>query len=161
MGLRKGPETAPNIASDAGGLACQAVSWLSSRSRNPQKPSLPSAQDEEVLESCCLGVCDALESKFTDLLTALTALNTHRKPSDLRNSKLGKEIKDLASLHDAFMAKLDHQNAHLDSRYMKVNEPGDQATSDLAKRKRRSEYAEQIRTAQVGLQIVPETAPGL
>jgi hypothetical protein len=103
-----------------------------------------SKQDEEVLESCCLGVCDALESKFTDLLTALTALNSLRKGSDAHEVNINKEIRDLTSLHQAFLAKLEQKNQHTENRYMKINEPGNQAIDDTVKRKRRSEYAETI-----------------
>lgn len=108
-------------------------------------------QDEEVLESCCMDVCDALESRFTDLLTSLTALNNHRgKTTDVFSSGLGinHEIKDINSLHEAFLAKLENSRAaHADSRYMRVNEPKGQMSNDLMKRKRRTEYAETHRSA--------------
>lgn len=108
-----------------------------------------SKQDEEVLESCCLGVCDALESQFTDLLTSMTALNRHRgKTANVLGSAITKDIKDLSALHDAFLAKLEGRVVHSgnDSRYMKLNEPSNQMTTELQKRKRRVQYAENLRT---------------
>lgn len=64
-----------------------------------------------------MDVCDALESRFTDLLTSLTALNKHRKTAaDVHALSLSREIKDLNSLHEAFLAKMEARNAHIDSR---------------------------------------------
>jgi len=107
-------------------------------------------QDEEVLESCCMGVCDALEDKFSDLLTALTALNNHRKSSDNHGMALAREIKDLTTLHEQFMEKIGSRHSSVDSRYMKIAEPALQMTEDTMKRKRRSEYGDTIRRSLAG-----------
>jgi hypothetical protein len=92
-------------------------------------------------------VSDALESKFSDLLLALTALNSHRKTADPlgQSSSLDKNIKDLSSLHEAFMSRLEQRNAKIDSRYMRVNNDPTQTSSEAAKRKRRAEYGDTVR----------------
>ena len=111
-------------------------------------------QDEEVLEACCSGVSDALESKFSDLLTAITALDETRKGPATTAGDIDREMKELNALHESFMARVSGKDVSEknDRRRMIVNDMDPNERSiEANKRRRRSEYAEGLRQEHTGL----------